>query len=70
MKAAGVKTIGVHGMRHTCATLALEEGLPVKVVADRLGHEQPSITLDTYAHATEGMQREAAARLDAVLSGR
>jgi integrase len=70
VKAAGVKPIGVHGMRHTSATLMLAAGEPVKDVADRLGHEKPSITFDVYMHATPGAQRDAAARLDAVLSGR
>jgi len=70
IKAAGVKPIGIHGMRHTCATLMLAAGEPVKDVADRLGHEKPSMTLDVYTHATAGAQRDAAARLDAVLSAR
>jgi integrase len=70
VKAAGVKVIGVHGMRHTCATLLLAAGEPVKDVADRLGHEKPSMTLDVYTHATAGAQRDAAGRLDAALSGR
>jgi integrase len=70
IKAAGVKPIGVHGMRHSCATLLLAAGEPVKDVADRLGHEKPSMTLDVYTHATAGAQRDAAGRLDAALSGR
>jgi len=67
IKAAGVKKIGVHGLRHTCATLLLAEGEQVKTVADRLGHEKPSITLDVYTHAIPGAQRGAAARVGNVL---
>jgi integrase len=57
----------VHGLRHTCATLLLAEGEQVKTVADRLGHEKPSITLDVYTHAIPGAQRGAAARVGNVL---
>ena len=69
MQAAGVKTIGVHGMRHTCATLLLADGEQVKTVADRLGHEKPSMTFDVYTHAIPGAQGGAAARLGGVLFG-
>jgi integrase len=38
VKAAKVRKITFHGLRHTCATLALEAGVPPKVVQERLGH--------------------------------
>lgn len=63
IKKAGVKTITFHGMRHTCATLALEANVPAKVVQERLGHKDISVTLDTYTHALESMQQDAAERL-------
>jgi integrase len=43
--------------------------VPVKVVADRLGHAKASMTLDVYAHSDDDAQRHAADRLDDVLSG-
>lgn len=67
VKAAGVRRIKVHGTRHTAATLLLQTGVPVQVVAQRLGHAQISMTLEVYAHALPDMQRDAAARLDALL---
>jgi integrase len=45
IKAAGVKRIKFHGLRHTCATLLLAAGHPVHVVSERLGHSTVSMTL-------------------------
>jgi integrase len=67
IKAAGVRTITFHGMRHTAATMMLRQGIPLKVVADRLGHKKPTITLDIYSHALPSMQKEAAEKLGALL---
>ena len=69
VKAAGVRLIKVHGTRHTAATLLLSAGVPVQVVAQRLGHAQISQTLETYAHATMDLQVDAASRLNALLMG-
>lgn len=41
----------LHELRHTHATLLLRDGVPVHVVAKRLGHKDPSVTLNTYADA-------------------
>jgi integrase len=68
-KAAGLKPIKFHGLRHTCATLALGNGAPVHVVAARLGHMDATVTLRVYAHALPSQQRHAADRLGAVLHG-
>ncbi len=69
IKAANVRTITVHGLRHTCATLLLKAGVPVHVVAQRLGHKKIQITLDIYAHVLPSMQQDAAERLGALLHG-
>ncbi len=58
---AGVRTIRLHDLRHTHATLALKAGVPIKVVRERLGHESPAFTLKQYAHVIPGMQAAAAA---------
>jgi len=52
--------IRLHDLRHTWATLAMQSGIPPKVVQERLGHSRISITLDIYSHVSPGMQQEAA----------
>ncbi len=42
---------GFHALRHTFATRALEVGMDVKTLSDILGHKNPMITLDRYAHS-------------------
>ncbi|HKV44302.1 MAG TPA: site-specific integrase, partial [bacterium] len=65
IKRAGLPRIRFHDLRHTAATLLLLQGVHPKVVQERLGHSQISVTLDTYSHVLPSMGREAAAKLDA-----
>lgn len=67
LKRAGLPRIRFHDLRHTAATLLLLEGVHPKVVQERLGHSQISITLDTYSHVLPSMGRDAANKLDALL---
>lgn len=64
---ANVPPIHFHDLRHTYATLALKNGIPVRVVSDVLGHKDIATTLHTYAHVLPGMYKEAARTMDAVL---
>ena len=66
---AEVKAIKFHGLRHTCATLLLQAGVPPHVVAARLGHSTKML-LSTYAHALPDQQQDAADRLANLLHGR
>lgn len=45
----GVPRLKLHELRHTHATLLLRAGVPVHIVAKRLGHKDPSVTLNVYA---------------------
>jgi integrase len=56
--------IRFHDLRHTSATLLLSQGVHPKIVQERLGHSQISLTLDTYSHVLPGLQKEAATKLD------
>ncbi len=58
--AAGLPRIGVHGLRHTWATLAVCAPVPIKVVSERIGHADPAVTMQVYAHALEGDDATAA----------
>lgn len=69
IKASGVRRIKFHGLRHTSATLSLQAGTPVHVVAARLGHSKVEMTLNVYAHALPNQQQAAAERLGALLHG-
>jgi integrase len=61
--------IRLHDLRHTHATVLLRAGAPVKVVSERLGHANATITLGVYAHVMPGMQREAADKFAALVFG-
>lgn len=58
--AAGLPAIRLHGLRHTWATLALQSGVPAKVVSDRLGHSNIHVTLDTYTGHVPELDEDAA----------
>jgi integrase len=57
---AGLPVIRFHDLRHTHATLLIKEGVPVKVVSERLGHATTAFTIETYQHVLPGMQADAA----------
>jgi len=66
---ANIPSVRIHDLRHTAATLLLEQGVQPRVVMETLGHSQINLTLDTYSHVLPALQREAADRMDAALSG-
>ncbi len=53
----------LHGLRHTWATLALAEGIDIKIVSERLNHSSSHITREIYTHVTPPMQSDAAERV-------
>jgi len=67
LRKAGLPHIRFHDLRHTAATLLLEEGINPKVVQEMLGHAHISITLGLYAHATPKMLQTAARKMDELL---
>jgi len=66
---SGLPRLTAHGLRHTSATLMLDSGVHSKIAAERLGHADPSLFLALYSHVTPTMQRDAAAKIGAALSG-
>ena len=69
LKRAGLPSLRFHDLRHTFATLALQNGVDVKTVSGMLGHFSAGFTLDTYAHVTTASQRQAAKTMGGILSG-
>jgi integrase len=61
--------IRVHDLRHTHATILLRGRENVKVVSERLGHANVTVTLTTYSHVMPGDQRQAAVRFAALVAG-
>ena len=64
----GLPLIGVHGLRHTAATWMISQGVSPKLVAERLGHSNVSITLGLYTHVMPAHDRAAAEAFAGALS--
>ena len=64
LKRAGLPRIRFHDLRHTFATMALQNGVDVKTVSSMLGHYSAGFTLDTYAHVTTDAQLKAAQTME------
>ena len=67
--ALGLPALRLHDLRHTWATLALQAGVHPKVVQERLGHANVSITLNTYSHVAPTLHNEAAEIVAGLLRG-
>ena len=66
---AGLRRITLRDLRHVWATLALESGIHPKVVQERLGHSSINMTIDQYSHVIDGLDRDAADTVAAVVLG-
>ncbi|HZX98918.1 MAG TPA: site-specific integrase [Dermatophilaceae bacterium] len=64
---SGLPGVRLHDLRHTNASLALEAGVEMKVVSDRLGHSQISVTADLYTHVSRSLGNAAAEQIAGVL---
>ncbi|MBM6923688.1 site-specific integrase [Hydrogenoanaerobacterium saccharovorans] len=63
LRDTGLEHIRFHDLRHTFATMALQNGVDVKTVSSMLGHYDAGFTLRTYTHATRQMQEQAAEKM-------
>ncbi len=68
LKGTGLPDIRFHDLRHTAATLMLQQNIHPKVVQERLGQSDISLTLNTYSHVLPGMQEDAAEKIDVLLT--
>ena len=60
----GVPELRFHDLRHSYAVASIRGGDDIKTIQENLGHATAAFTLDVYAHATEQMKRDSAARMD------
>lgn len=63
-KKTGVKRIRIHDIRHSHASLLINQGCDALILADRLGHEKVSTTLNTYSHLFPHKQQELVSNLE------
>ena len=66
LEQAGLRRVRFHDLRHTFASLLIQQGANVKYIQSQLGHGSISITLDVYSHLFEGDHRHQVHRLDDV----
>ena len=64
---AGLPRIRLYDLRHCAATLLVDQGTPVHIVQQRLGHSSPATTLRYYTHVLPDAERAAAETLAALL---
>ena len=69
LERSGCKNIRFHDLRHTFATMALENGMDVKTLSDMIGHISAETTLNIYSHITDTMREQAAVRIDREIGG-
>ncbi|GAA1362278.1 tyrosine-type recombinase/integrase [Catellatospora chokoriensis] len=60
---ADVPKIRFHDLRHSCATILYDQGVPIENIQDVLGHSSPTITKTIYVEATRKIQRDAVDKL-------
>lgn len=69
-RAAGLPPIRLHDLRHTAASLALQAGVPMKVVSEQLGHSSLAITADTYTSILPAVAKAAAEAVAGIIPRR
>lgn len=69
-KATNVKTITVHSLRHSHASLLIDMDVNIKAIQQRLGHKDIDTTLNTYSHLYPTKQHEVADMLNNIIESK
>jgi integrase len=69
LEGASIDRLSAHGLRHAHATVALEAGVPIEAIAEQLGHKNPTMTRNRYAHVTPNLQRAALRIIEEAVKG-
>jgi integrase len=64
LKKAGIRYLKFHGLRHTFASLLLQQGESIVYVQDQMGHYSSELTVSVYGHLVPGANRSAVNQLD------
>lgn len=64
LKKAGLAHMRIHDLRHTFASLLIQQGANIAYVKEQLGHYSVRVTVDVYGHLIPGGMREEVNRLD------
>lgn len=68
VKSHNLPDLRLHDLRHTHATLLIQAGVNPKVVQERLGHADVTITLNTYTHVMPDMAKDAANKIENIIN--
>ena len=68
LKAHGLRKIRFHDLRHSCASLLLKQGVPMKQIQEWLGHSDISTTANIYAHLDSQSKQLSAATMEKALA--
>jgi len=69
LTAAKLPKIRFHDLRHTFASLLIEQGENLKYIQTQLGHSSPTVTINVYAHLMKPTNQEAACKLENTIFG-
>lgn len=69
LKKAKLNKIRFHDLRHTYASLLIDQGENIKYVQNQMGHSSIKVTMDTYGHLMKDVNKEAASRLGDAIFG-
>jgi integrase len=69
LKAAKIPRIRFHDLRHTYASLLIDQGENIKYIQNQLGHSSPIVTLEVYAHIMNPVNQKSARRLENTIFG-
>ena len=69
LKKAGLPTVNFHSLRHSYASLLIEQGENIKYIQKQLGHSRAVVTIDIYGHLMEDSNPEASIKLQEKIYG-
>jgi integrase len=69
LKNAGLPIVNFHSLRHTYASLLIEQGENIKYIQKQLGHSKATVTLDIYGHLMNDSNPEASGKLEEKIFG-